>query len=228
MKKIITDARKLDYMSETIDLRKEGQLARQVILELKEVIRKKNLNALSAPQIGYSKRIFCIKYGKDDIRTYCNPVITKCTGLQLSRERCSSIPGKQFVRIRHPEIEVMFQNPLGKPIGQKIMGAAAYVFQHQVDHLDNLLLSDVGLEVDEMFDNASKEEQDEVIAAYLDSLDMKAKEAKKLVDDNPELKRISDGIDFMDQVREGKVKLGESVTVNKKLDPKELESVNGE
>mgnify|MGYP002520695907 CR=1 FL=1 len=223
MKKIITDAKKLNYMSDVIDLRKEGALARQIIVELKEVIRKKKLNALSAPQIGYDKRIFCIKYGEDDIRTYCNPMITKVTGMQLSREKCSSIPGKEFIRIRHPEIEVVFQNPLGKAVSQKLTGGASYLFQHHIDHLDNLLLSDVGLEIDEQFDKASKEEQDEVIAMYLDAIDMKAKEAKKIVEDTPELKSLSDGIDFMQQVKEGKIQLGDKVTVSKKIDPENIE-----
>lgn len=229
MKDIITNTDKLNFISETIDLRKDNNLARDIILNLKETMRKNNLKGLSAPQLGYNKRIFCIRYGEDDIRTYCNPVIDKVIGLQLSREKCSSLPGREFIRIRHPEINVIFQNPLGKTLSQKLRGAAAYLFQHHMDHLDDLLLSDVGLEIDEQFDKATKEEQDELIAVYLDSIDVKAKEAKKLVDEDSELKQISDGTDFINQVKEGKVILGETVTESKKVDPNEIkEKLDGE
>ena len=44
-----------------------------------------------------------------------------------------------------------------------------------MDHLDGLLLSDIGLEIDDAFESASQEEKDEVINWYLDTLDLKAK-----------------------------------------------------
>jgi hypothetical protein len=86
----------------------------------------------------------------------------------------------------------MYQTPLGKIESKQFMGAAAKVFQHEMDHLDGLLLSDIGLEIDELFDNATEEERMEVINMYLDSLDIKQKEIdkyeEKLIDEERKLK----------------------------------------
>lgn len=216
MAEIIKDESKLGLIADEIDLRKESKLAQKVIVELKETIRENNLKGLSAPQIGYNVRIFCIRYGNNDIRTYCNPIIARVKGITLSREKCASLPDKQFIRVRHPEISVVFQDPLSKIVEQKLYGAAAVQFQHEQDHLDGLLLSDVALEIDEEFDKATDEERKQVIDAYIDSLDLREKEAKKEVEDNTELKEISDGIEFMTAVSKGEVKLGKVIDLGKK------------
>ena len=208
MKEIITDIDKLNEtgICDVIDTRKENELLREIIVNLKEVVRSQNLPSLSAPQLGYDKRVFVINYN-GDIRTYVNPMIVNVKGLELSRETCPSLPGKEYIRIRHNEIQVAYQTPLGKYESAKLFGLVAKVFQHEVDHLDGLLLCDVGLEVDEEFDKATDEERQEVINMYLDSLDMKQKQLEKEIQENKDLKQVSDAIDFMNGVREGTVKL---------------------
>ena len=100
----------------------------------------------------------------------------------------------------------MYQNPTGKVLQTELIGLSAVVFQHNVDHLDGVLLSDVGLEIDEQWDKASEEEKQEVINAYLDSLDLKQKELQQEIEEDPDLKRTSDAIDFMTKVQRGEVK----------------------
>ena len=157
--------------------------------------------------IGYSRRIFCIDFKDKEIKTFINPIIVNAKGIQLSREKCTSIPGKEYIRPRNSEIDVMFQNPLSKPISRKLIGLAAIVFQHEMDHIDGLLLSDVGLEIDEDFDNASEEERQEVVEAYLDSLDLRQKEINKEIQEDKELKQIDDARKFMTSVYKGETKL---------------------
>lgn len=198
---------KLSDRCDEIDLRKNNKLAREIITELKKVMRKNNLTSLSAPAIGYNKRIFCIDFKDQEIKSFVNPVIANAKGLQLSRETCTSIPGKTFVRPRNNEIEVMFQNPMSKPISRKLIGLAAVVFQHEMDHLDGLLLSDVGLEIDDDFDKASEEERQEVIEAYLDSLDLRQKEIQQEIKEDKELNEINSAIDFMTSVYKGDTKI---------------------
>lgn len=73
----------------------------------------------------------------------------------------------------------MFQNPMDKPISRRLVGLAAIVYQHEIDHLNGLLLSDFGIEIDEDFYNASEEERQELIEPDLDTLDLKQKELIK-------------------------------------------------
>lgn len=206
LKEVISDLDSLGDRSDEIDIRKEGNLVQSTVLELKKIIREKNLKALSAPQIGVKKRILVMNYS-GDLRTYINPLIYKAEGLTLSRETCTSIPNKSFIRPRNDVIEVTYQTPLGKVESCKLVGQSAYVFQHQVDHLDGLLLTDVGLEVEKDFDEATDEEREEIVKMYLDSLDIKTAEINKEIQEDPELKKIKDATDFLTKVRTGEVEV---------------------
>lgn len=203
---IIVDVEKLSVRADEVDVRKNNQDVRGIAVKLKEVIREKGLLSLSAPQIGIDKRMFVINFN-GDLRTFINPMITNVQGFELSRETCSSLPGRTFIRPRHNNIQVMYQTPLGKIESKKLMGAAAKVFQHCLDHLDGLLLSDIGLEIDEMFDKATDEERAEVIKVYLDSLDIKQKEVEQEIQEDKELKKIAEGIEFMEKVQKGEVQV---------------------
>ena len=190
-----------------IDLRTQNKEAREIISEIKKTMREKNLTSHSAPALGYNRRIFCIDFKDREIKTFINPIIVNAKGLQLSRERCSSIPDKEFVRPRNNEVEIMYQDPMSKPLSRKLIGLAAIVFQHEMDHIDGLLLSDVGLELDEDFDKATEEERQEVIEAYLDALDLKQKEITQEIQSDKELKQIDDARKFMESVYKGETKL---------------------
>ena len=207
VKEIITDVEQLSERCDEIDTRKENKLMREIILDLKQTLRENPTGVgLSANQIGYDKRIFVINFN-GDIRSFVNPIISNVKGFTLNRESCLSLPGKSYIRPRHNEIQVIYQTPLGKTESRKIVGLAAYVFQHELDHLDGLTLADIGLEVGEDFDNASEEERNEILKMYLDSLDIKQKEIEKQVEEDKDLKQTSDAIKFMEEVQKGNVQL---------------------
>lgn len=216
MAEILKDLEQLSTRSDEVDIRKEANDFRDKIVELKSIIRENNLIALAAPQIGYFKRIFCINF-KGDIKTFINPIITNVKGLTVDREKCDSIPDKEFLRVRHPSIDVVYQTPLGKIMSQKLVGLAAFTFQEQLDHLDGLLLSDVGLELDENWDKATEEEKDQILGMYLDSLDIKRKIVDKEISESKELTQIKEAADFMEKVQKGEVKLSSmEIEVDKK------------
>lgn len=192
--------------ADEIDTRSEGNLQREITLALKRTIEKEGITSLSAPAIGYNKRIFCIKFDSE-IKTFINPLIMKAEGIQLAREKCTSIPGKEFIVPRNTNISVVYQRPMGKMESRQLVGLAAFVFQHEMQHLDGLPLSDFALEIDENWDNASEDERAEVIKYYLDSLDLKEKDLNKEIQEDEELKQLSDAIDFMTSVYKGETKL---------------------
>ena len=203
---IITDLEKIGVRSDEINIADHNKEIQKIILQLKETIRKNKITGLSAPQIGTMKRIFCINFN-GDIRTFINPIITKVSGLQIVKETCESIPGKTYIRPRHTEIEATYSTPLGKIESRKFLGASAHLFQHLVDHLDGMLLPDVGLEVDDDFLNASEEEQNEVVNMYMDSLDIRRKGINEEIENDEDLKKTSDAIEFLTKVQKGEVEL---------------------
>ena len=193
----------LSERSDEINARTENKEMRNIIAELKRTMRKLNLTSLSAPAIGYKKRIFCINFKDTEIQTFINPILTQAKGISLSKETCTSLPGRTFVRPRSNDITVMYMTPLGKIESRQMVGMAAFVFQHEIDHLDGLLLSDVGLEIDEDFENASDDEKQEIIEMYLDSIDLKSKTMKEVVENDEKAKQLSDAVDFINSVQSG-------------------------
>ena len=98
-------------------------------------------------------------------------------------------------------------DPQGLVLQGQLFGMAACVFQHEFDHLEGINISEIGLEIDEDFDKATEEERLEVINMYLDSLDIKQKEINKEIEEDKDLKQLSDGIKFIEKVQKGEVQL---------------------
>ena len=201
MEKIIKDFEKLSQRSDEVDIKKNNKLVRDTIISLKDIIKENNLIYLTAPQINVPIRVFVINFN-GSLRSFVNPVISETKGFELSREKCNSLDS-EFIRPRANNIKVMYQTPLGKIESRQMLGQAAIVFQHCVDHLDGLLLSDVGLEITPEYDKASDDEKVELINMYLESLDIKRKELEKEIEEDPELKQVSDAIDFLESVQKG-------------------------
>lgn len=203
VKTIITDCSKLEDWAVEIDPQKDGKLTQEIILALKTTMRENNLQSLTAPQIGYNRRIICLRFGDNDYRTFINPAIENNVGMTMSRESCSSIINKEFIIPRFNKVSFYFTTPLSKVEKCNLVGRAAHVFQHAMDHLNGVLLSDIGLEVDDLFDNATEEEREEVIKMYAESLDLRHKELEKEILEDDELKQLDDAIKFITSVKEG-------------------------
>lgn len=207
VKEIITDLHALNERSDEINVISENTLMREIVSNLKKTMKAKNIRALSAPAIGYNKRIFCVDFEDNEIKTFINPIIAKAEGIALSREQCTSIPGKTYIRPRNSKVTVIYQRPLGQTENREFLGMAASVIQHEIDHLDGMILPIIGLEIDEDFDKASEEERQEVIEMYMESLDMRTNEINKEIEEDPELKQMTDAINFMTEVQTGKITL---------------------
>ena len=221
VKEIITDAEILGKWSDVIDPKKEGKLCQKIIGELKATMRANDLEYLTAPQIGYNRRIFCVRFGKNDYRTFINASISNVANITMAREACNSIPEKCFIIPRYNMIEIFYYTPLGAVEARKIVGRSAWVVNHCIDHLDGSLTSDIGLEIDELFDNATDEEREEVIKAYMESLDLRQKQLREEINQDEELKKMDDAIKFMDSVRRGE-------TVVEPIYGKKIEAENSE
>jgi peptide deformylase len=208
-KPIITDLCELDKLgrSEEVQLNDDNKLIREIVANIKRTMRKNNLVSLSAPAIGYNKRIFCIDFSDQEIKTFINPLVTRAEGIELTREVCSSIPDKEFIRPRNSLIEVMYQTPLGKIKSRIFKGLAAHVIQHEIDHLDGVTLADIGLEIEDDFNNATDEERFEIINMYLDSLDLTKSELEKDFTQDENLRKEYEADKFVELLAQGKIEV---------------------
>ena len=100
---------------------------------------------LAAPQVGVSARLIICLLGPEDgpETVMANPVITqKSVETEVGEEGCLSLPGVLLPIERHAHIEVEWRDANGKAKKAKLSGFAARVVQHEVDHLDGILITD--------------------------------------------------------------------------------------
>lgn len=206
MVSIVTDYEKLSEHSDEINAKKQNGELKHIIDKLKECMKDNNLLGLSAPQIGYNKRVITVNFNGRYI-SYINPIIVATKGMQLSKETCPSFPGKIFLRLRASEIDLTSQNPLGKANTQHFVGLAAIIVQELVDHLDGLLLSDVALEITEEFEALSDEDKYSLISEYLQELDRLTAQFNKEVENDEDATQMRDAVEFMKSVRSGKTRI---------------------
>ncbi len=104
---------------------------------------------LAAPQIGKNIRLFITNEGSKeksgDIRVFINPILIWATKapMQVWNEGCFSLEREKYdysVR-RYPSIAIRFQHTDGKWYEERFNGIKAQVIQHEMDHLDGVLIN---------------------------------------------------------------------------------------
>lgn len=95
---------------------------------------------LAAPQIGLSLRLAVAEVdGKEYY--WINPEITSLSQEKIiSEEGCLSLPGEFFPILRSEKVTVKYLNEKGLPKKLRATGFLATVVQHEVDHLDGVLI----------------------------------------------------------------------------------------
>jgi peptide deformylase len=94
---------------------------------------------LAAPQVGVSKRLFVYDIG-DGPGALLNPVLTEASGKWRYEEGCLSVPGYFWPIERPKEVLLKGINPDGEEVEIEATELLARVFQHEIDHLDGVLL----------------------------------------------------------------------------------------
>ena len=193
--------------AEEVDYEKDYILMKEIIAKIKKTMRKNNLTSLSAPAIGYNKRIFCVDFSDKEIKTFINPMVLLTQGMELTREVCSSIPNKEFIRPRHTSIDIIYQRPDGTIKQNQFKGMASTVIQHELDHLDAITLNDIGLEIDSDFDDATDEERFEITDMYLKYLNEKHNNLVKEIEQDDVAKVMYEAETMSELLAQGKIKI---------------------
>jgi peptide deformylase len=100
---------------------------------------------LAAPQIGISQRLLVYRVGQDaPLVALVNPELEwKSKGEEeVAEEGCLSIPGVGVDVERPVYVRVRAQDEYGEPRVVEASGLEARVIQHEMDHLDGVLILD--------------------------------------------------------------------------------------
>jgi peptide deformylase len=110
--------------------------------EMMRIMREHEGVGLAANQIGRLKRIFVAAHD-DEEYAIVNPVIEECSEtIEKDVEGCLSIPETRVEVERPTAVTISGLDPSGAPVHVEAEGLLARIFQHEIDHLDGVLILD--------------------------------------------------------------------------------------
>ena len=110
--------------------------------EMLVTMREREGVGLAANQVGRLRRVLVAGIEEDEY-VLINPVIeTRSDQTEVLAEGCLSIPGIQVDVERPLAVTVSGQDAAGGEIRFEAEGLLARVFQHEIDHLDGVLILD--------------------------------------------------------------------------------------
>lgn len=106
---------------------------------------------LAAPQIGILKRVIVVDVGDDNgLIELINPEIVSKDGEQFGPEGCLSIPGYRGDVRRAQTVTVKGLDRNGNEVTYTGSDLLARAFQHEIDHLNGVLYTDIAEHVYEI------------------------------------------------------------------------------
>lgn len=204
--KLLEPAKPLEFLTDNGPVTGEGE---EIIAKIKAAMSEDaSLLALAAPQIGIPVRLFCIRFN-EVIKTFINPIITKKQGATIAPETFSSMPGKEILISRPDEITVVYYNDEFKYEENKLLGAAARVFDQMAQLLDGVtpdllgLVSDV--EVDGSLSDCSEEEIKELANLYKQFITAKQKSLEQELEADEATRKQYKNLKATEQVINGRI-----------------------
>ena len=116
----------------------DGQVA-SLVDSMLETMYAAPGTGLAANQVGVQRRIFVYDVG-DGVRTIINPQIIESDGEWTYDEGCLSIPGLSWEVVRPNAVHLVGLDLDGNEVSIEATELEGRVFQHELDHLDGVLL----------------------------------------------------------------------------------------
>lgn len=118
----------------------DGRLAR-LVESMTETMYDAPGVGLAAPQVGVQKRLFVYDIG-DGPQVAVNPEIMESSGEWTYDEGCLSVPGLSFEIVRPNAVTLRALDLDGNEVVFEVDEFHGRVFQHEMDHLDGVLVLD--------------------------------------------------------------------------------------
>lgn len=130
---------------------------------------------LAATQVGVNRRFFVYDINDGNgPHSIVNPVITESRGEWLFEEGCLSVPGLHWDIVRPKEVHLTGYDLHGNEVSVEADELLARLFQHELDHLDGVLL------IDRLEDDRRKEALKTLNELFLEQPEKKKKPLSRL------------------------------------------------
>lgn len=142
-----------------------GPKLHQLLDGMLETMREAPGVGLAAPQVGIDLRVAVVEYPDDEedpentmhVYELINPEIVRAKGAEMGQEGCLSIPGLVADVERATYVLVRAQDRHGKEYRLKAYDWLARVFQHEIDHLHGVLMTDKATQLYKLVKNDDDE-----------------------------------------------------------------------
>lgn len=134
---------------------------RQLLDDMVETMRAAPGQGLAAPQVGVAKRAIVLEVENHPLIQLVNPVLVSSGGgTKVEMEGCLSLP-KLYAEVeRHLQVTVTGLDRDGHPVTYEAEEDLARCFQHEIDHLDGILMLDRAINVYEEVEEDESVEDD--------------------------------------------------------------------
>lgn len=133
----------------------DGKVVRLVEDMFDTLVDSGNGLALAAPQIGVQKQVVVWDFGENPL-AIINPEVVESDGEWVFDEGCLSIPGLYVEMLRPKQVLVRGVSLDGEIIEIEADELEARMFQHEIDHLNGVL----------MFDRLEGDQRKEALSEY--------------------------------------------------------------
>jgi len=104
---------------------------------------------LAAPQVGITQRLVVVRTREAEMFLVNPQIVSVTPEFDTERERSLSLPDQSYDVPRHRRIEVRARDGMGRDLYFVAYDLLARVIQHEVDHLDGILIRAKGIEAPE-------------------------------------------------------------------------------
>lgn len=121
---------------------KIDQEIKTLIQEMTKTMKAHEGVGLAAPQVGILQRVIVIGLPDEEPISIINPELSKPVGEGIFEEGCLSLPGVRVSVKRATDVKVRGLSLNGKTLKIEVKDLFARVIQHEVDHLNGILIID--------------------------------------------------------------------------------------
>ncbi|HEX6699464.1 MAG TPA: peptide deformylase [Gaiellaceae bacterium] len=116
---------------------------RRLVERMTGLMRNANGVGLAATQVGILRRVFVFQPEEGETAAIVNPeVVKRSDEVETDDEGCLSLQGVQVPVERHLEVTIEGTDETGAPVSYTFTELPARVVQHELDHLDGVLILD--------------------------------------------------------------------------------------
>lgn len=151
------------------DMELDKERTKDLIKDINETLKGcENRFYLCSNEIDLDERLIGVKFG-EDVLVLINPIYQTKEDMKLVRE-IDYETGKEYIMPRYHKVIICYQDVEGENKACRFDNDAAIVLSQAMDCIEGIHPGDYGLEIMPEFDEASKEEQQELIDYWLNSL----------------------------------------------------------